>query len=123
MNKKLLLTVICTLYIIILFIGATAVKPTDISKASGFDKVLHLAGFFILTILLILTFEHYKLNHNYIIAIIIALFIGIIIEIVQKTIPGREFSLLDFAADLGGAIIASVSVWIYSKRENIMKKF
>jgi VanZ family protein len=94
-----------------------------VSKAPGFDKILHLGGFFILTILLIFTFDYYKLHHSYIFAIIIALFIGIIIEFVQKDIPGREFSYLDLAVDLGGAIIAIISVWIYSKRENIMKKF
>jgi VanZ family protein len=123
MNKKLLLTVICVLYIIILFIGATVIKPTDISKAPGFDKVFHLTGFIILTILLTLTLNYYKLHHSYIFAIFIALLIGIIIEIVQKGIPEREFNHLDLVADLGGAIIAVISIWIYFKRKNIMKRF
>jgi VanZ family protein len=112
--NKLLLTLICALYIIILFIGATAVKPSDVSKAPGFDKVLHFGGFFILTILLIVTFDHHNLHNSYLFAIIIALVIGMIIELVQIGTPGRVFSLLDLAADLGGASLASAAMWLYS---------
>jgi VanZ family protein len=115
MDKKQTLSIFCAAYIIILFLGAITIKPSDISVLPGFDKLIHLGSFFILTILLLLTFERYKLNNNYIIGILIAIAIGIIIELVQLAVPGREFSLFDIAADFGGAVIASLLVWIYTK--------
>jgi VanZ family protein len=116
MDKKIVFTVACVFYIIILFLGATVVKTADISKATNFDKVLHFLGFFVLTILLLITFSRYKLKNKYLKSFIIALGIGILIEIIQLNIPGREFSLLDILADALGIIIGSVLTWSFSRR-------
>jgi len=116
MNKKIVFTVLSVIYLIILFIGAFAVKAGNISKASNFDKVLHFFGFLILAILLLVTFEHYKLGNKYVSVFIIALGIGILIEAIQLFIPGREFSLLDILADVLGVIVGLLLTWSFSKR-------
>jgi VanZ family protein len=116
MNKKLVFTAISLVYIIILFLGSSIVKVNNVSKAPGFDKLLHFVGFVILMILLLLTFEHYNLSNKLVACFLIALGIGILIEAIQLGIPGREFSLLDLAADVLGIIAGSVLVWSFSRR-------
>ena len=116
MNRKVVLTFILIIYIILLFLGASVIKLGEVSDSPGFDKALHFIGFFILTILLLLTFEHYKLNNKHIAIFLIALGLGIIIEVVQLGIPGREFSLLDLLVDVVGIILALVLKWSFSRR-------
>ena len=115
MNKKLVLTVLSVIYLIILFIGAFVVKSESVSKASDFDKVLHFFGFLILVILLLLTFEHYKLGNRYVSVFLIALGVGLLIEAVQLFIPGREFSFSDVLVDVLGIIIGGFLSWSFSK--------
>ena len=115
MNKKIVFSLLSLFYVVILFLGGTVIKTSVISSAPGFDKVLHFFGFFILTILLLLTFKHYGLNNKYVSVFLIALGIGILIEAIQLGIPGRDFSLLDILADFLGIIIGLVLSWSFSK--------
>lgn len=117
MNKKLVLSVISAIYLILLLLGAFVVKlGTAGENGVGFDKVLHFFGFFILAVLLLLTFKYYRLSNRFASVFLIALGIGILIESVQIGIPGRDFELLDILADVLGIIFGSVLVWSFSKR-------
>jgi VanZ family protein len=116
MNKKIILTVISIIYLIILFIGAFAVNLGSEGSAPGSDKSLHFIGFFILSLLLIFTFKNYTAKRVYLKSLLIAVVIGILIEIIQLFIPARSFSLLDLAADLGGIFLAMLFSWMLSKR-------
>ena len=102
--------------IALLFLGVINLNFRNVASKPGFDKLLHFFGFFILSILLLLTFEHYNLSNKLVACFLIALGIGILIEAVQLGIPGREFSLLDIAADVLGIIAGSVLVWSFSRR-------
>ena len=118
MNKKLkkaVITAALVIYLIILLIGAFFINPAGESSPNGSDKLLHFIGFLILEILLLLTFIYYKLNNKYLATFLIALGIGLISEVVQLAIPGRQFSLLDLAADAGGIALAMVLTWSFSK--------
>ena len=116
MNKKIILTVISIIYLIILLVGAFAVNLGTSDSAPGSDKSLHFIGFFILSLLLIFTFKNYTAKRVYLKSLIVAIIIGILIEIIQLFIPERSFSLLDLAADLGGIFLAMVLAWTFSKR-------
>ncbi len=115
MSKKLIFTTISIIYIIILLAGASIIK-LESSSQPGSDKVLHFIGFFILTLILIFTFESYKAKRSMSITFITALIIGFIIEFMQRGIPGRTFSLLDVLADLLGIVLALVLRWSFYKQ-------
>jgi hypothetical protein len=81
-------------------------------KIPNFDKLVHAGLFGGLTFLFCLpyfksTFSHRK-KINHFIRITFAVIIwGITVEFLQKYfIPGRDFELLDWAADSAGALIA-----------------
>jgi VanZ family protein len=114
MAKKLVFTIISAIYVIILFLGATFIKLGDFSTP-GSDKGLHFIGFFILTILLIFTFKNYTAKRVYLKSLIVAIIIGIIIEIIQLFIPTRTFSWYDLVADLGGIFLGMVLAWTFSR--------
>jgi VanZ family protein len=101
--------------IVLLFLGVINLNFRNDASKPGFDKVLHFFGFFVLSVLLLLTFEYYKLSYKYVAVFLVALGIGILIEAVQLGIPGREFSLWDILADVLGIIVGSVLVWSFSR--------
>lgn len=116
MNKKIVLTIICAIYLVILLIGAfTAIPGSASDSLPGADKGLHFVGFFVLTILLIFTFRNYTDKRVYLKSLAAAIAVGIIIEAVQLFIPARTFSWLDIAADLGGIFLGMVLAWTFSK--------
>jgi len=117
MNKRLVFTIVTSAYLIMLLLGAFAFQvDSGESGIPGFDKLLHFFGFFILAILLLLTFKYYRLSNSYASVFLIALGIGILIEYVQLSIPGRDFSVADILADVLGIITGSALVWSFRKR-------
>lgn len=115
MSKKLVLSIISAIYLVILLIGAFAVNLGSENSVHGSDKTLHFIGFFILILLLIFTLKDYTSKRVYLKSLIIAVIIGIIIEVAQLFIPARTFSLLDIAADLGGIFLGMVLAWTFSR--------
>jgi len=116
MNKKIILTIVSVVYLIILLIGAFAANlGSTPDSVPGFDKGLHFIGFFILTLLLIFTFKNYTGKRVYLKSLVIAIIVGIIIEVAQLFIPARTFSWYDLAADLGGIFLGMVLAWTFSK--------
>lgn len=88
-----------------------------------FDKLVHAALFGGMTFLFCLPLVKYPITHqeklHYFIRIGLAVIVwGITIEFLQKYfIPGRDFELLDWAADTLGALIA---LWLVIR---ILKHF
>lgn len=89
----------------------------------GFDKIVHTVLFGGLTLLFCFPYfkAHFTLQQkiNFFIRISLASIVwGITVEIIQKYfIPGRDFDLLDWAADSIGVLVA---LWISIK---IQKRF
>lgn len=102
-------------FFIVLYIMCLPGK--DIPKVAwlesiNFDKVVHIGAFALLTFLFCYPFYRSSFSKterlNYFIKIAIAASLwGLTIEFIQKYfIPGRDYDLLDWAADSIGALIA-----------------
>jgi VanZ family protein len=88
----------------ILFLATTA-GPLPVLSAPS-DKVNHLLAFLELTLLIRLGWP--QLKPLYFVPLLLGF--GMLIEIVQATLPYRDFSLADVAADAAG-IAAGMLIW------------
>ena len=95
-------------YWIILFI-ATSIPAQSVPSFGVSDKVNHLLAYFILSILLYLTFSFqekslFAKRNAALLTIAVVLLYGVLDELHQMLIPGRSAEFLDWAADAVGAI-------------------
>lgn len=103
--------------------GSDVPKVGWLDNIKNFDKIVHAGLFGGLTFLFFLPYFKARLTlqkkRNYLIRISLAAIVwGITVEFIQKFyIPGRDFDLLDWAADSAGVLIA---FWICIK---IIKHF
>lgn len=95
----------------ILFLATTA-GPLPVPSAPS-DKVNHLIAFLELTLLMRLGWP--QLKPLYFIPLLLGF--GMLIEIVQATLPYRDFSLADVAADATG-IAAGMLIWPWLQKFN-----
>jgi VanZ family protein len=93
----------------ILFLATTS-GPLPIPSAPS-DKVNHLIAFMELTLLVRLGWP--QLKPLYFVPLLLGF--GMLIEIVQATLPYRDFSLADVAADAAG-IAAGMLIWPWLKK-------
>jgi len=93
----------------ILFLATTA-GPLPVLSAPS-DKVNHLLAFLELTLLVRLGWP--QLKPLYFVPLLLGF--GMLIEIVQATLPYRDFSLADVAADAAG-IAAGMLIWPWLQR-------
>ena len=77
---------------------------------NSWDKANHFLAFFVLYILLYLSYE-FKIFKN--LALLLAF--GVQIELVQALLPNRSFSLLDIVADMIGAGFGVIVVEILKR--------
>jgi VanZ family protein len=102
------------IYWIILFI-ATTIPGKSLPPIGVSDKINHLVAYFILTVMLDLTFlaqQSIDILRRYSVqfAILTAAVYGIIDEIHQSFIPGRSCDFYDWIADIIGA---SLTFFVY----------
>ena len=93
----------------ILFLATTA-GPLPVPSAPS-DKVNHLIAFLELTLLVRLGWP--QLKPLYFVPLLLGF--GLLIEIVQATLPYRDFSLADVAADAAG-IAAGMLIWPWLRK-------
>jgi len=99
---------ICVVAILYLATTTQEIKPLE----HTWDKANHFIAFTTLYILLSLAYQNLSLR----IKALILIGFGIMIEIVQSFIPGRDFSGFDVIADSIGIFIGSVLFMIYKKQ-------
>lgn len=110
--KKLILPTILLIYIAAMGFTLFTPSPGNIPLPDGSDKIIHFAEFFILTILLTLTFSVFGFEKKILLTAALAITIAVASELIQIPIHSRDFSLLDLLADMLGILSALlIFVW------------
>lgn len=89
-------------------VSVLSVLPIPVSTNSSLphvDKLAHFGTFFLLSILLLFA---YKLGRPFLTTVLVMALFGLGIEVLHLYVPGRVFSLYDFAADILGIIAALI---------------
>ena len=97
-----------------ILIGTLMPSGGNVSVGFQFDKIVHLAMFFILGGSILISIKDNTRAHQ---ALLLASLFGMLIEVTQQFIPGRGMSLYDAIADTAGLIIA-MAVYSSSKVRN-----
>ena len=117
MLKKNIISIFVAL--VILYLSLTGSKTFDqvpLFNITFLDKVVHFGMYF--TLMSVMIFENRKTiknSNHYIFLILIPIFYGLLMEILQLTITEtRSGDLLDFLANAAGAL-AALLIWLWIK--------
>ncbi len=106
-------TIITALVILILtIIPGSTVRSTGLNKES-----YHIKGHFIAYLILVIAL--YKGTKDNLISGMISVMYGILMELLQKLVPGRAFEYSDIAVNSFGSVLALLIIW---KRSLILPK-
>ena len=111
---------ILTLLIIIAVIAYLSITPVE-TISIGNDKVGHFIAYASLMINLgLLTYSNRK---KYMLVIVLALFYGGSLEIIQHYVPGRFMSIYDMLANSGGVLLGVLIInFFYKKMKLLLEK-
>jgi len=105
------------LYSVLIF-GISSIPQTKLPRLDilNFDKLNHLIEYTFYAMTLFLAFSNAKsekiIKNASLLTILTGLLFGITDEIHQLFVPGREFSMFDYAADTFGILLG---VFVYTK--------
>ncbi|MEZ6088320.1 MAG: VanZ family protein [Pirellulaceae bacterium] len=115
-----LASIILIPYWVVLFIG-THTPSLRMPSFSNADKFYHFAAYAGLAFLMAWALpkhKHFATRHLKV-ALLICLFYGAFDEITQLLVQGRQADILDFVADLVGAVVGLAAYWVIRKRIRI----
>jgi len=100
---------------------ASALPGQRPPPVQGLDKLLHLTAYAILTVLLfrcwLTTAATTRLIASACYAATVAIVYGLLLELYQIRVPGRDFQWFDILANCGGvAMAAAAMLYFYTKR-------
>ncbi len=106
-----------------LFIPAQKIPVKPFLQIPHFDKMIHFAMFFVLTLLLFKPFKTLKLNHIFW-ASATSIIFGVLLESVQRIIsPTRSSDIYDFFANVTGIAVSVVFFLIFVSGKKWEKLF
>ncbi|MFH1665631.1 MAG: VanZ family protein [Candidatus Omnitrophota bacterium] len=77
----------------------------------NFDKIVHILEYFILAVLIIVTMYYtdvFERRKIYLFTLISGVLYGILLELVQRFVPGRTMSLFDALFNVAGVILGII---------------
>jgi len=123
-KKKIPYTWLTLVYAVLILIVSSI--PDLKTPQLGFeyqDKLYHFIEYSIFSVLLffaLLNSQKDFLRKNVLqISLLIGASFGILDELHQKLIPGRQADVLDFTADFVGVALIQICFWIYHRRKSV----
>jgi len=114
-DRKYTVSLVIWVIIMISLSSFPSLRTPKIDTVS-LDKLAHLFEYFVLTILIRLSLAEKKKSGFLKIIIAVILLVPISDEAHQLLIPGREFSLLDVAADIIGILLANCLLYYMHRK-------
>ncbi len=113
-NSKVMRLLFFLCFVVVSYLAFTTQDIETLKHT--WDKLNHAVAFFTLFLLLSYSFPKLTNLHKF----LMLLLYGIIIEVIQRYIPGRESSLLDILADTVGISIGYI--FMKSKFSNLISQ-
>ena len=124
MNKKssaisFIFKIAAFLYAILIFVfSSIPYARTPLGFELG-DKLLHLLVYLIFSLLLFFSFytspRIFWQRYAYLFSLIVGIIYGLLDEVHQGLVPGRQQDVFDFLADLLGVLLGLFMVWLSLK--------
>ena len=116
LNKTIALTILLVYIGFITFLSLVSIETKTKINVDYGDKIIHVMIHFINVILLFIVFVKYKFVSPILLAIIVSIIYGIVIEVLQEQLTTkREFDVFDLYANCLGTIVAAVFLKIKGK--------
>ena len=108
-------------------VAATSIPASKLPDIEDADKYEHFVAYTILTILvsaalLVQNKSRYLKNSAFFLSVLFVSFYGLLDELHQMIIPGRNCSFLDWIADFSGALTGSLICFIIYRYEKNKRK-
>ena len=107
---------------LLIFISSSipAEKLPDVGK-SGFDKIVHFVMYFVLAAAIHWSVRHQMVSpwarrYELVCTVLLTTLYGLTDEIHQAFVPNRNTSILDLAADIGGAALYVAMFWLLFRK-------
>ena len=116
LNKSIVLTIQIAYIVVITVLSLVSIDTKTNINVDFADKIIHVIIHTINVILLYIVFIKFKVAKSLLIAIIVSILYGIIIEILQEYISiNRQFDIFDIYANCFGTIIAAIILKLKGK--------
>lgn len=113
-------TIKIILIVVIIGIAYFSLTPTD-TIIIGNDKISHFLAYG--TLMFIIGLVSFQTRTKFFLGIILALFYGAMLEIVQYYVPGRFMSFDDLIANATGVFIGIVlTIMLYNPTHNLLNR-
>ncbi|HEX2962766.1 MAG: VanZ family protein [Ignavibacteria bacterium] len=115
-NKMYFIYIPLVLYWIVLFV-ATTLPGNDVPSLGVSDKIEHFTAYMVLSVLLCFTYlfqKKFRLlsSRPFLMTILTVTVYGALDELHQLLVPGRSCDILDLTADVTGALLGLLLVFI-----------
>ncbi len=121
MVKRNIFLILVLFYILTVIYGSLFnLNNVTVINFKFYDKTIHFLTYFVLCLLVFITFSIYKFSYSLQLSIIFSIIFGVVIEFLQmKLTTNRNFDSFDILANLVGVLL--MSIFIQKNKNSLLK--
>ncbi len=121
MVKRNIFLILVLFYILTVIYGSLFnLNNVTVINFKFYDKTIHFLTYFVLCLLVFITFSIYKFSYSLQLSIIFSIIFGVAIEFLQmKLTTNRNFDSFDILANLVGVLL--MSIFIQKNKNSLLK--
>jgi len=119
--KRNIFLILVLFYILTVIYGSLFnLNNVTVINFKFYDKTIHFLTYFVLCLLVFITFSIYKFSYSLQLSIIFSIIFGVVIEFLQmKLTTNRNFDSFDILANLVGVLL--MSIFIQKNKNSLLK--